>query len=652
MLTVERLVGLGRVGTVAVSPDGAWMAVAVAVAREKTGRYAHDLWRVDLVDPSRPPVRLTLGPHDDRAPAFRPDGALLFLSDRPVGEQPDDERQTQVWCLPAAGGEPRPVTDEPLGVVAFRVGGRVLATLAPVWPGVPYERQAEHARERRKRGPTAVHVRRTPVRHWDHWLTPAVPHLVVRDLDGGDRRDLTPDAAGAYRDARWALSPDGRLAALVARSEGDDGAAEGHLHLVETATGALRALGERAGVIHDAPCFSPDGAEIVALAEQRRHPLAPAPELWVYTSADGAGRRLAMPPAFHPREVRWAGLGRGLLLAGDWEGDVPVVFVDPDGAGVARLTGPGTFEQLAVRAGDRAVYGVHHRFVQPPEPFRLLPGGEPQVLARLSGLEPQEVDARAVIDSFHLPGADEVPVHVRLLRPAGVSRPPVLLWIHGGPITAFADGWHWRWNPMVALQRGYAVALPNPRGSTGYGQAFVDGVWNNTWGDACFRDVLAVAAALAADPVLDGSRVAAMGGSFGGYMVNWLGTRTDRFRCLVTHAGLYDLGSFHDGTDEPGWFRLHLGGSPWADRAAFERWSPHQGVGDWVTPTLVVHGERDYRVPVGEGLALFEALQRHGVASELLIFPDEGHWITRPLNVRAWYDTVLDFVDRWMERAR
>jgi dipeptidyl aminopeptidase/acylaminoacyl peptidase len=223
----------------------------------------------------------------------------------------------------------------------------------------------------------------------------------------------------------------------------------------------------------------------------------------------------------------------------------------------------------------------------------------------------------------------------------------VLFWVHGGPIGQWADGWHWRWNPLVAVGAGYAVALPNPRGSSGRGQDFIEGVYNNQWGAACYRDLMAVADELERRPDVDGARMAAMGGSFGGYMANWIGGQTDRFRAIATHASVYHFPAFHGATDMPGFFALELGAHPYGgERDEFERHSPHRFVDRWKTPTLILHGEKDYRVPVSEALLLFEALQLFGVESELLVFPDENHWIMRPRNTRQWYEAIFDFLAR------
>ena len=214
------------------------------------------------------------------------------------------------------------------------------------------------------------------------------------------------------------------------------------------------------------------------------------------------------------------------------------------------------------------------------------------------------------------------------------------------------DGWHWRWNPLLLVAAGYAVALPNPRGSTGFGQELIQGIWGNVWGEQCYRDLMAVADALAARGDIDAGRTMAMGGSFGGYMTNWIGTQTDRFACLITHASIATMAQFTGVTDHPGWWYLEMGGeNPYEDAERFDRYAPLRHITKWRSPALIIHGERDYRCPVNEALNLFEALQYHGVPSELLVFPDENHWILKPRNIIVWYRAVLEFIGRHLSAA-
>jgi dipeptidyl aminopeptidase/acylaminoacyl peptidase len=656
-IDVETLVRLGRADALAVSPDGTWLAVAVARLDADGAKYVHDLWRVDASDSSKPAVQLTRGPSDDRAPCFRRDGALGFLSNRNPrdgkAEEGDDER-AQVWLLPADAGEPRPLTDEPLGVTAFRFAakGDRLVCLAPVLPGVTHEEQRKTAADRRKHGPSALHYREMPVRYWDHWLSEAAPHLVTFTEDGRERRDWTPGADREYREAGFDVSPDGGFAVIPARRIGADRVDDVVLQMISFETGAVREIGAAPLTAQAGPHISPDGARVACVRQTRSRERLGAHEIWLFDLASGEGRPLTRGWERWPIPGGWTEDGRWLVVTADDAGTVPVFRVSAANGEVERVSdlgSAGSHEQIAIVPGANAIAGLRHRFTQPPEPFRceLRAGAKPELLARVSGFLPEHA-AGVEVESLDVASPDGTRVQSFLVKPAGArERLPALVWIHGGPWAQWADGWHWRWNALVPVHAGFAVALPNPRGSTGVSESFVHGVWGNTWGEGVYADVMAVADAVAARPDVDGERLVAMGGSFGGYMAGWIGANNERFKCLVTHAGVFAFSAFHGTTDSPAFWELRMGGmTPWNDPGEYDLYSAHRYVERWRTPTLVIHGERDYRVPIGEALALFEALQRHGVESELLAFPDEGHWILRPRNIRVWYRTWLDWVSR------
>jgi dipeptidyl aminopeptidase/acylaminoacyl peptidase len=659
--TVEQHISLRRVSAIAPSPDGRWLAVEVQRLDRDGAKYVSDLWKVPTDGSAA--TQLTRGDSKDTSPRFRHDGALCFLSNRQPNEvKPDEdaEKRMQVWCLPAAGGEPVMLTDEPLGVEAFRCAKQAnqMVLLARVLADVAHDKQRETAAERAKNGPSARRYSRQPVRHWDHWLhqNDDLPytHVVACDGDGGHRVDLTPGARHEFAiEPSFDLSADGKQVAVTRQTTGADRELDTTLLLIDVATRAQRVIGEAPCVNFDAPVFSPDGRRIATTRSFRSPTTAVRPIAVVIDAATGSLRELAGHWDRWPHVADWTADGRRLIASTDDEGHSPVVTIDVDSGAVERITAPaagGAHADLA-RLDDGRIAGIRSTLLEAPECFvtDARAGSTPRVLARLSGHEKADF---ASVENLSCPSTDGTPIQLFLLKPKNVRGPlPLLLWIHGGPIGMDQDGWHWRWNPLLAVAQGYAVALPNPRGSTGFGQAFIQGIWGNVWGAQCYEDLMAVTDALIERPDIDRDRTMAMGGSFGGYMTNWIGSQTSRFKCLITHASIATMAQFTGTTDHPAWWYLEMGGEdPYADMAKFDRFAPIRYIKNWKTPTLIIHGELDYRCPINEGLNLFEALQYHGVPSELLVFPDENHWILKPRNIVAWYEAVLEFIGRHLKK--
>lgn len=659
--SIEQHIELRRVAEVACTPDGSWLAVTVQRLDRDKSRYVSDLWKVP-VDGSAA-VQLTRGDSRDVAPCFARDGSLAFLSNRQPNEvKPDEEadKRMQVWLLPAQGGEPQQLTDEPLGVEAFRFARAAdrLIVLAPVLPGVPPDQQRSRASERRKHGPCARRLLRQPVRHWDHWLddgaaseaTHVIAYRAAPGGPAGTRVDLTPQAAREFAvDPEFDVTADGRLIAITRASPGADRCDDTDVWLIDTDSAAVRAVGTVAGANCQWPRFAPDGRTLSVVRSVRSPQQAPHPTLELIDVASSARTPCAADWDRWPMQPEWSLDGRTLLVCADDQGQTPVFAIDTRSSAVRRCVpaGAGGTHGQVVPLPNGGMAAVRSTLLRAPEVSVFDAGlaGEPRQLALLSGFEPA---TWAVQEPLQAISTDGTPIHGLLIKPADASGPlPLALWIHGGPMTMSGDGWHWRWNPLLLVAQGYAVALANPRGSTGFGQQFVQGIWGNVWGDQCYRDLMAFTDALCKRPDIDARRTAAMGGSFGGYMVNWIGTQTDRFGCLVSHAGIVNMAAFTGVTDHPPDWYLEMGGeNPYQDPQRFDRYAPIRTISQWRTPALIVHGERDYRCPIGEALSLFEALQYHGVESELLVFPEENHWVLRPRNVVAWYQAVLEFTGR------
>jgi dipeptidyl aminopeptidase/acylaminoacyl peptidase len=660
--SVEDHIRLRRVSGITPSPDGRWLAVGVQRLDRDGTRYVSDLWKVPV--DGGPAVQLTRGESKDVAPAFRHDGALAFLSNRQPNEiKPDEDadKRMQIWLLPPEGGEPRQLTDEPLGVEAFKFAAKAdrLVLFAPVLANVEYDKQRETAADRAKKGSSARNFRKQLARHWDHWLHQnadrANTHLILYRENGAERVDLTPDATTQLNiEPQLDISADGKRALTVWRETGADRIEDDKVVLFDLDARTHKVLPQAANTGTENARFSPDGHAIAAVRTTRDAKMAVRPTL-VLLDTEGHARELARDWDRWPHLCDWMPDGKHLLVTADDDGIVPVFSVDAKSGQVTRLTSRedgGSHGDVCALPQDGFACSrsslldapechVHDGRVDSPA----------RPLARLSNFT--SAGEWAEVESITTTSTDGTPIQSWITRPkarAPALAHPVLLWIHGGPIGMSGDGWHWRWNALLAVAQGYTVVQPNPRGSTGFGQEFIQGIWGNVWGGQCYDDLMAVTDALEKRADVDATRIMAMGGSFGGYMTNWIGTQTERFRCLITHASVVTMASFTGVTDHPPWWYLQMGGeNPYADPDGFDRFAPIRHIPKWKTPTLIIHGEQDYRCPIGEGLNLFEALQYHGVDSELLVFPDENHWILKPRNIVAWYENVLGFVARHMQ---
>jgi len=655
---LAEFVALPRIGALALSADGARLAVSVQTLDPQRKKWQSALWEVDPAG-SRPARRLTRSAPGESSPVWAPDGSLLFTSARPDPDATENGDPTPaLWSLPSGGGEARLVLTRPGGVsaVAVAVGtGDVVVAASTMPGGADAEADEERRTKRKDAGVSAVLHEAYPVRYWDHDLGPEAPHLFwagrlpdEEPAAGGEPielRDLTPDAvppSGAGDD--FALSPDGRL--LARAEEVPDGPAGRRTRIVLTSTedGRTRTLVDEPLADVHAPHFSPDGATLVCVRESSSSYAEPPDyTLLLVDVADGAVRELTAGFDRWPSAPQFSADGAAVFFLADDDGRHAIFRVAVDGGPPVRLTGDGAYSDLQVARDGSALYALRSAFDSPSVPVRLDPESpmqDPAVLpnpATLAGLPGTLHDVRAT-------AADGAEVQSWLVLPEGASAEtpaPLVLWIHGGPLMSF-NSWSWRWCPWVLAARGYAVLLPNPALSQGFGQEFVRRGWGE-WGAAPYTDLMSAVDAAEQRPDIDASRTAVMGGSFGGYMANWIATQTDRFRAIVTHASLWHLDSFV-GTTDAAYYWEKEWGDQLRDPKRYEQNSPHRYADDIRTPMLLIHGDKDYRVPIGEGLRLWYDLQKRGVRSRFLYFPDENHWVLTPGNSQVWYSTVLAFL--------
>ena len=650
---LDDYLALRRLSGLALSPDGIRLVTTVAERTPDGKRFSTSLWEVDPGG-QRPPRRLTRSAPGEAHPAFLPDGRLLFSSRRPDAEaKPDEDSEDRaaLWLLPEAG-EARQVArrgGDVGDVVVARDSGHVAFT-ASTFAGADTVEDDEKRRQARKdAGVTAILHESHPVRYWDHDLGPDEPHVLFSEpAPVGDGRlaavrDLTPDADGSVGES-LAVSPDGRTVAIEWRV--DDGRAAHHVSLaiIDTASGERRILPTDAVWLSD-PAFSPDGRRLAYLQEVLGDwDTAPRRTLRVLDlTTDEVREVLPADTTAWPSHPVFSPDGEFLYFLADEAGHAPVFRLELGSGAVVRLTASGSYTDLVVGLHGNALFALRSAVDSPPTPVRLDPAREDQEAVALLG--PQaEVPIPGELTEVRTTAEDGTPMRAWLALPAnaGADAPaPMLLWIHGGPVSSW-NGWSWRWNPWLMVARGYAVLLPDPALSTGYGYAFLQRGWGR-WGGRPFTDLMTITDAALERPELDRSRTAAMGGSFGGYMANWVATQTDRFRAIVTHASLWHLDAFAGTTDEPSFWHREFG-DPLQKQERYLENSPHLRAEGIRTPMLVIHGDKDYRVPIGEALRLWYDLGRFSVPAKFLYFPEENHWILMPGHVRVWYETVWAFL--------
>ncbi|MFD8076253.1 S9 family peptidase [Streptomyces sp. NPDC059718] len=648
---------LPRVSSLALSPDGTRLVTSVQELSADRTRFIGALWEVDPAG-ERPARRLTRSGRGESAPGFLPDGTLLFLSSRPVadpGDGEDDRQEAALWSLPAGGGEAAQLLARPggIGEYATATGASRVALGASLLPGAADAEHDERLREaRRKAKVSAILHESVPVRYWDHDLGPGIPHLFTV-ADAGAEQPALVDC-GARRAAfaeGVALSPDGSLVAYATAVGTLPDEVRSVVVVADAETGKPLRMLESPDAEFGAPAFTPDGRDLVCARRRRVTWEAPGDvTLWLTSATDDQDPGRDLLPDFG----QWPGSpvvspvpGQDgapvVYFAADEGGHGPVFRLSTGSGELVALTASGTYSDVVVSPDGGTVYALRSAVDSPPLPVRLdaATAGQQPVTLPCPG---QDTVLPGSLTEVHTTAEDGTALRAWLVLPDGASAgtpAPLLLWVHGGPQTSW-NAWHWRWSPWVAAAAGYAVLLPDPALSTGYGQQMHERGWAH-WGGAPYDDVMALTDAALLRDDLDGGRTAMMGGSYGGYMANWIATRTDRFKAIVTHASLWNMYSFAQVTDFPAyWMRRQ--GDPLVSTERYERESPHLRAAQITTPMLVIHGDKDYRVPIGEGLALWNDLVRFEVPAKFLYFPDEGHWILKPNNVRLWYATVLGFL--------
>ena len=647
-LTFDDFIRIKRVTDLQISPDGGFLAYVVTVMDLKTNSGNSDIWIV----PSRggEARRLTNGPGADFSPRFSPDGRkIAFLSSR--------NGSVQVWLIDPEGGEATPLTCAESGISSFiwSPDGSRLAYTSSVLPGERIEPGAK-ADSRIK----ARIFDQLLARHWNSWFDGTRSHVFVVSVNGSAPVDVTP---GDYDTPPSALagtpdytfSADGTEICFARNIDPQLRLGLGtnnDLFLVPSGGGESRKITENKASDNN-PVYSPDGNLIAFRAMSRPGFEADRYRLMVFDRKTGKTRNLTEALDYSVNEIIWTPAGKALIWTAEEKGRSVVFKTDLASEKTERIFDGRSVSSPALSPDGGTIYFLAQSLVKPNDVYAAdLKTKSVTPLTRtnddlLSGIR------LSPAEEFWFTGGGKDRIHGFLLKPPffepGKKYPLVIL-IHGGPQGAYRDDFHARWNPQLFAAPGYVVATINFHGSVGYGQAFTDSI-SGDYGGKAYQDIMAGLTYLQKNyPFIDASRSAAAGGSFGGYMIDWIEGHTDAFRCLVSHAGMFDLRSFWGATDELWFAEWDFGGKPWTNPAAYDKWSPSSYVKNFKTPCLVTHGAKDFRVPLEQGLQFFSSLQRMSVPSKMLVFPDEDHFFSgKPLNCEFWYKTVLDWLALYLK---
>lgn len=643
---------VARISDPQLSPDGATLAFVVEKVVLSDNAKRKHIYTV-AVEGGRE-QQLTFEGKSNTRPRWSPDSSrIAFVSDR--------GGSSQIWMTDADGDRQRRVTDLPTeasGVKFFPEGGKLLlVSRVFIECGADMECNARHLKGRRDSPVKARAYDELLYRHWDEWDDGRVGHLLVADLETEELTDLTP---GEFDVPPFSLggpdaydiAPDGAEVCFAATA-GKQPAVSTNINLfvANVEDGRVKALTIEPAA-ETSPLYSPDGRYLAYRAQVRPGYEADRHRLMLLDRYAGEVVSLTESLDRWVEEIAWSPDSSRLFFTAEDRGRAPIFTVPAQGGGMQpAVFGDAHHGDVQLTPDGRSLIYSVHSASHPVTLFRgFSTGGPPIQLTHLNDEVMSEYEL-GEFEEITYESADGTPISGFLVKPPGFDferKYPLLLLVHGGPQGAWGEAWSYRWNPQLFASAGFVVLMPNPRGSTGYGQTLTDAI-NGDWGGLVYEDIMSGVDHVLRRPYVDSDKLVAAGGSYGGYMINWMLGHTTRFRAFVSHAGVYDLRSMFGATEEL-WFPIwEFNGTPWENPEMYERWSPNRFVAEFQTPTLVIHGEKDYRVPVTQGMQLFTALRLREVPAKFLHFPDEGHWILKPRNSVLWYETVIDWFEKWID---
>lgn len=662
--TFDAMMKLTRIDEPQLSPDGKMVAFTAQTVDMASNTKPIQIYVVPMDGGT--PLRLTNDGISNKRPRWMPDSKhIVFSSDRANGQQ--------IWWMSVDGTGAKPITAVPTDADGEIVSpdGKLIVFTSDVYPdceaanaapGVDYDPvcnktklDQDAASKMQARVFTSLLYR-----HWTKYQGKRRQHLLIQMLDGsGKVRDLTPGnsmtppfALGGPE--AYTFSPDSTQVTYVANTDPDPATStNSDLFTVAAAGGAAKRITTNPGA-DEGPLYSPDGKYLAYRTQIRAGYESDLWRLAVLDLESGTMNTLTDSLDRWVEGYTWSPDSKRIFFTINDHGSMPLMMIPVTGGAIRTIAqGPTSVAAVQFTSDDKGMIFMEQSGSRPPEIKKAVSKGGPAI--------PLTHFNDAIYDQYQLTPLEKISVGATdgSKIESFVVKPPdfnpftkyaVLFAIHGGPESEWGESWSYRWNAQVFAGAGFVVVMPNPHGSAGYGQAFTDAV-NGDWGGKPYEDIMATVDYVSDLPYVDKERVVAAGGSYGGYLIDWILGHTDRFRALVAHAGVYDLIS-EAGTTEELWFpKWEFQGFPWENGELYEKWSPSSYVKNFKTPTLITHGELDYRVPIGQGEELFTALQEMKIPSKMVQFPDEGHWILKPQNSQFWYATVLEWLGEYTKQT-
>lgn len=655
-MVIEDLFRAKRVSDPQLSPDGKLVAFVLTAVNKDSNKTNSDIW---LIPSEGGEARqLTNSPKQDRHPRWSPDGKWILFESNRGGE-------FQIYRTGTEGTDVKQLTTiaTEANQAIWSPDGKSIAFVSAVFPEFSEKtyqesnllnKQKLDARENSK--VKARIITKLLYRHWDSWVDDKRQHIFVMALDGSATRDVTPGDRDAPPTSftfsagdDFAFSPDGRELAYTATPtppHSESWSTNHDIYIVNLITGDREQLTTNPAA-DGYPQYSPDGRYIAYRAQSTPGFEADRWQLILYDRSAHTRKSLTESFDSNVGAMVWSADSKKLYFPAEEHARQPIWLVSIQGNDVTKIVDNASNDDVVTGKNGMLVF-THVTLSRPVElytatsngkNFRALTHVNDQLFSDIRMTKPE---------SITFGGAVGARVQMWIIKPPDFDpskKYPLVYMVHGGPQGAWTDSWSYRWCPQLWAAQGYILALPNPRGSTGFGQKFVNEITRD-WGGKVYEDLMRGVDTLMQFPYIDTVKKAAAGASFGGYMMNWFEGHTDRFKTIVSHDGDYDFYTAYGVTEET-WFAEWETGIPW-QTPDFDKFSPHKYAQNFKTPMLLIHGELDYRVPVCEGMQLFTALQRQGIPSKFLYFPDEGHWVLKPQNSELWHKTVFDWIAQYL----